>query len=283
MKRWADVKLVIPYVRKLRDLDTRMVHLAEFLGIQCETLALVDTTEPAEFLRNAVPEECSCFVLHPQVMKEWVGDNGLTTALACFLQSRFSRLLVHGLHVDAYDSKLVSVLSQGGLQSVQPVDDRTAVYEIAHGTKDICEAFSGLSFGPTNFANDHVFNIDVNDNKVRRLISIGDWPFMATVTTHGSEALFIAGEDLVDVDLEIGEAQLGEHFSRLVPYAMALRYIAGDECWRPSKGYASVVVDDPLLRDNYGFLNFDSLLQHTKQSNFHTSIAFIPQDRKSVV
>ena len=59
---------------------------------------------------------------------------------------------------------------------------------------------------------------------------------------------------------------------------MALRYAAGDECWRPRERHASIIVDDPLLRKEYGFLNFETLLRLTKQHNFHTTIAFIPHN-----
>ena len=44
--------------------------------------------------------------------------------------------------------------------------------------------------------------------------------------------------------------------------------------------YASIIIDDPLLRDNYGFLNFRKLLHTMDQHNFHTTIAFIPWNYK---
>ena len=59
---------------------------------------------------------------------------------------------------------------------------------------------------------------------------------------------------------------------------MALRYAAGDECWRPCKAHASIIIDDPLLRKSYGFLNFDFLLGFAERHNFHTTIAFIPHN-----
>jgi hypothetical protein len=59
---------------------------------------------------------------------------------------------------------------------------------------------------------------------------------------------------------------------------MALRYVAGDECWRPSKAYASIMIDDPLLRKRYGFLNFEFLLGLADRHNFHASVAFIPHN-----
>jgi hypothetical protein len=59
---------------------------------------------------------------------------------------------------------------------------------------------------------------------------------------------------------------------------MALRYVAGDECWRPSKAYASIMMDDLLLRERYGFVNFESLLRLADRHNFHVSVAFIPHN-----
>lgn len=40
--------------------------------------------------------------------------------------------------------------------------------------------------------------------------------------------------------------------------------------------YATIIIDDPLLRENYGFLNYKRLLDLMDKHNFHTSIAFIP-------
>jgi peptidoglycan/xylan/chitin deacetylase (PgdA/CDA1 family) len=40
--------------------------------------------------------------------------------------------------------------------------------------------------------------------------------------------------------------------------------------------YASIIIDDPLLRENYGFLNYRILLRLMDKHNFHTTIAFIP-------
>ena len=39
---------------------------------------------------------------------------------------------------------------------------------------------------------------------------------------------------------------------------------------------ASIIIDDPLLRENYGFLNYRKLLSLMDKHNFVTTIAFIP-------
>lgn len=272
------MKLVVPYIGELRDLDARMVRLAEFLGIPCQTLALEKVTERAAFLEGAIPDQCSCFILNPRVIKEWLGLDAITADLVAFLLSRFSHLLVHGLRVDAFDTAIVAALSQGRLQSVDAVEGESAVYEVFEHSEDICEGFSGISFGPVNPVNDHVFPTRGSDPVVRQLISIGGRPFMAAVKLAAAEVLFVGSEDVADLHADVGDAPLAEYFSRFVPHAMALRYVAGDECWRPREHYASIIVDDPLLRKVYGFLNFETLLRLTKQHNFHTTIAFIPHN-----
>ena len=68
------MRLVVPYVGELRAVDARLIHLAEFLGIRCETLPLErHVRRHAEYLETVISEEPSCFVVNPRVMKEWVG------------------------------------------------------------------------------------------------------------------------------------------------------------------------------------------------------------------
>ncbi len=270
--------LAVPYIGELLEQDARMVRLAEFLGIPCKTFALASVANHAEFLKESIPDQCSCCVVNPQVMQAWVGPEGIPADVIAFLASHFSRLLVHGLRVHRFDAEMVSTLSQGRLQSIHAIDGGSSAYDIAENSQDICRAFSGLSFGPTNSANDHVFSVGAGGPGLRELISIGGRPFMAAVRLERTEILFVASEDVADLNAEVGDAPLAQYFSRLVPQAMALQYAAGDECWRPAKAQASIIIDDPLLRMNYGFLNFDSLLRLADQHNFHTVIAFIPHN-----
>jgi len=272
------MRLVVPYVDRMLPLETRILRLAEFLGIPCEGVALGKGSEHAECLKESVPDSCSCFVVSPQVMKEWVGESSIPAELVALLLSRFTHIVVHGLHVDAFHSELVAALSRGRLRSVEAIDGECSAYAIARDSKDVCEAFSGLSFEPANRGNDHVMSLGGSDPGVRQLISICGRPFMAAVRLEGAEILFVAGEDVADLNAEVGDAPLVEYFSQLLPHAMALRYAAGDECWRPRKAHASIIVDDPLLRKTYGFLNFESLLRLANQHNFHAAIAFIPHN-----
>jgi hypothetical protein len=273
------MKLVVPYTDELLGADARLIRLAEFLGIRCESLRLgKHVQQHVQYIERAIPDTDSCLVINPQVVREWVGGNVLPAELVSYLVSRFPYVLVHALTLDPFVAGMIATLSSGKLRSVQPIEDAGHSYEISSNSKDFCGPFSGLSFGPVNTANDRVLGVCTDDLNVRKLICIGGRPLMAAVIQGKTEMLFVASEDTADVNTEVGRAPLSDYFSRLLPHAMALRHMFSEQCWHPCKPHASVVIDDPLLRRDYGYLNFDSLLSLMEDYNFHTTIAFIPHN-----
>jgi hypothetical protein len=275
------MKLVVPHTGEVQAADARLIRLAEFLGVRCEPLRLAkEVQQCAEYMEKAVPDQNSCLVINPQVMREWVGGDVLTAELLSSLVLRFSHVLMHALTLDPFVAGMVAAVSGGKLQSVQPIADAGQPYEISSNSKDICGPFAGLSFGPPHAANDRVLAVSSDDPTVRKLICIGGRPYMAAVKRDRTGIFFLASEDTADVNAEIGREHVRSYFSRLMPHAMALRHIFGEECWCPSKPSASIIIDDPLLRRDYGYLNFESLLRLMEEYNFHTTISFIPHNYK---
>jgi hypothetical protein len=52
--------------------------------------------------------------------------------------------------------------------------------------------------------------------------------------------------------------------------------VFGDRCWQADRHYAGLIIDDPLLKDCYGFLNFGELVHKMNLIDFTSSVAFIP-------
>jgi hypothetical protein len=273
------VKLVIPFVGELQPVDVRLIRLADFLGVHCETLRLEAQREAhAEYLERVVPDRDSCLVVNPHVVKEWIGCDDVPADLVSLLLSHFPCLLVHAVREDTCDSSIVAALSRGRVRSIRGIDGANSQYEIAQSSTDICGAFSGLSFGPANSANDWVFSCDSGDPALRTLISVGGASLVAVLEQEGTTIFFLGSEDVADLDAEVAGSSLIKYFSRFVPHAMALRRIFGEECWHPFRSCASVIIDDPLLRPRYGYLNFESLRRLMAQHHFHTTVAFIPHN-----
>jgi hypothetical protein len=272
------VKLVVPFVGELEAKDARLIRLAEHLGISVETLALPrEIQQHGQYLDCSVTDSRSCLVVNPDVMQSWVGGNSLPSNLAACITSRFSHVIVHGLQPNSFHAHTVAALSQGRLRSIESIGS-AGQYEMERNSRDICGPFAGLTLGPANPTNDHVLSGSVTDPDVRQFISIGGHPFMLGVRQKASEVLFLASENVADLDAEVGDTHLSVYFSRLLPHAMALRHVFGEQSWCPSGQHAAVIIDDPLLRDSYGFLNFEALRRLMNRHRFHTTIAFIPHN-----
>ncbi len=274
------MKLVVPYIGALQPADARLILLADFLGIQTEALALSKgVREDRAFLNASASKRPACIVVNPNVIQEWVPDDQHVPGLVDVLMARFAYIFVHGVGPKPFHASMVSALSGGRLRSVHRIERADATYQISPDSKDVCEAFAGLHFGPVNQDNDRVFLASDGWQGVRLFISIEGDAFMAAVEHNNCNVIFIGSEEVADLTAEPGDTPVNEYFSRLLPQAMALRHISGEECWRPKpEPHACVIVDDPLLRPTYGFLNFEHLLGLMQRHNFHTTIAFIPHN-----
>ena len=270
--------LVVPHTGIFRAVDARVIRLAEFLGISCEPLFLDKRGSSAEGIAKAFPGHGCCLFVNPQVIQDWT-DGVIHADLVPSMLSRFRYLLVHGPTTqDSFGQSLISALSGGHLHSARPVSDAGQVYDIGSNSREIAGAFAGLSFGPVNLANDFTFRANADIADVRIPISIGGNPFMALMKRHRTEILFLASAGVLDVNDEIRGRPFTEYFSQFVPQTMALRYIFGEQSWRPCGHHAAFIIDDPLLRPKYGYLDFGSLRDLMNQYKFSSTIAFIPHN-----
>jgi hypothetical protein len=271
------VKLVVPYIAELRPADARLIRLAEFLGIESISVPVGSGAKDGFWATDFAADDADCcFVVNPDVIRQSVHGDLPFPAFASAVTSRFHRILVHSVRSDLFHRALVSALTTGCFHDVRKPQGAGA-FVIPPESSDVCEAFAGLSIPAPNSASQWVF-VGGDSGAARKLITLGGEAFLAAFKTGDTEVLLLGSEDVANLDAEAGEAWLRQTFSSFVSYAMALRYIFGTECWRPAENHASVVVDDPLLRPNYGFLNFERLLRFMEEHNFETTIAFIPHN-----
>jgi len=271
------MKLIVPYTDEMDLTDIHLVHLAEFCGIPWEKLPLERCEGGwSEYLEVAVQEKNSCFVVNPAVVKKWLSAEVFPSSLASYLVSRFPFVVVHNLYPDPFCNSTVRYLSGGCFQSVHLVEPSGLCYKIASDSKDVCGAFSNLVFGPINRSIDRVLVGDPNATSVRLLASINERPFFAGLRRDHCEVFFLAAANIVDLDSKAESLHLTDYFSQLVPPVMLFRHVFREACWQPNGQYATLIIDDPLLRRDYGFLNYRRVLKLMDRLGFHVSIAFIP-------
>lgn len=274
------MKLVVPYLYELEAVDIRLMQLAEFCGVTCDTLSLGPgaSYRPAR-LSSSIRDDHACVVVNASVMKKWLSAEFFPTDLASYLVSRFRFLFVHNLDSGPFATSMLRHFSGGRLTSLRPVTQSHLTYQISRECKSICGVYSGLEFGPVDTVNDRVFEGELGSSPLQTHIAINERPLFVSTTRHLAEVFLLAGRNIVDLGAEEPAFRSLRCFSQLVPVVMFLRHAFREECWRPNARHATLVIDDPLLQERYGFLNYVGLLDLMDRYDFHTSIAFIPRNR----
>ena len=97
-------------------------------------------------------------------------------------------------------------------------------------------------------------------------------------TTIGTQRVFLSSSGPLSeqVKNKEGAESLPTLFSRIAPLMMFVKSCAGERAWHPIHHYANLTIDDPWLREHYGFLDYRGLLTQMDSHNFHSTIAFVP-------
>jgi len=141
--------------------------------------------------------------------------------------------------------------------------------------KDICRELSGLSFIPDS---EFIFTLSETTEDMQALISINNNAAFAFKQRRNCR-IFLLPLEIIDIKRKIsGKLSKDDRFIKICPIAMFLRYIS-PECFTDSVDrYACLIIDDPLLKETYGFINYYKLLELMDTYNFFTTIAFIPRN-----
>jgi hypothetical protein len=63
---------------------------------------------------------------------------------------------------------------------------------------------------------------------------------------------------------------------RILPILVFLKYCFGDRSWHRAVDHANLTIDDPWLREPYGYISFGELCSEAEKSGFHVTTGFIP-------
>jgi hypothetical protein len=110
------------------------------------------------------------------------------------------------------------------------------------------------------------------------------------IITQGRGAVFLKLEyekvpiflctsrDIIDLEgaLPDGNFDVREHALRALPVVLYIKWAFAGSCWDAPERSACLIIDDPLLKTAYGFVNFRELLSLMQRHKFSSNIAFIP-------
>jgi hypothetical protein len=102
-------------------------------------------------------------------------------------------------------------------------------------------------------------------------------PIFIETNVHGQE-VFLLSKTLLSVDNAVDwrADNTEDAFEKIAPVIVFTKYSAGERGWHALHHYANLTIDDPWLREPYGNLRYEGLLEEMEKHNFHTTVAFIP-------
>lgn len=256
--------------------DLSLARIAQFLGLQHRIISLND-------LKNCLP--CSrdtgigtrlylAFSYSTLVKAYW---QGRLDDLEIFLKQNSSCTLVYCVNPANDKNGALAKVTGNAINNVSSFNHNAYEYKICQELSLITKEFTGLSFGPINNKYDFTFDTSDLPASAESIISVNNEPLFVRLTKDGSETFLLAVGEILDIQAPLEQPLNTEnHFSRIVPVMMFLKYAFGDYCWHPKERQACLVIDDPLLKKKYGFLEYGTLLSLMREKNFVTSIGFIP-------
>jgi hypothetical protein len=115
------------------------------------------------------------------------------------------------------------------------------------------------------------------DPAVETVMKIGDQASFVRLRSHNGRMFVWSTPQIFDIQRPLAaESEFETAADQYVPVMIFLRHAFGAQCWHnPSPG-AGIVIDDPLLRRKYGFIDFERLLKSARTHQYHITLAFIP-------
>jgi hypothetical protein len=249
--------------------DVSLQTLAQFLGIQPRALS-----EPPE--DEATPQAAVHIAATSESLEAFQRQPGGRAWLARRLAAEGSTLFLTGIAASTDCPHTISSLLPGIVESVDPVTTRESAYNVGRDPAVGMPQFAGLAFGPVNPQADGVFVIRHGGARVTELVTIDGRPCYIRVERYGASYFVLACARVLDIDAPARCAQPIDRFLQFAPFLAYLRLTFGALCWHNENPSACFIIDDPLLKKRYGFLDFNRIEARMARSRFSMNIAFIP-------
>jgi hypothetical protein len=268
-------KATIIFYREASPLDLNLARLAEFFGVQ---YSMVDIDDGDSFGKlPSCQENSTCVMVSARSLAAIFSDNAFQSDVVARLLKHAPFALVYGVTPNAQDTYAVRHLTDGLVSSVIGFDRPDYVYQVSATEPEVTYEFSGLAFGPIQKELDCGLVFAQHQPEFSNLVSINNVPLFASIRIKHSRLFLLACREIADLQSQTdGPLSGSQYFSRLVPVIMFFKHALRDHIWHNPRRYANFIIDDPLLRKSYGFLNYARLLQEMDACEFTTTIAFIP-------
>src|ERR1700722_883849 len=255
--------------RNLRHLKA----LAECTGIPSEFVEVMNSSSLDTMMKDLASSPEAGAVLDLASLRH-VLDPAQLRGLATSLSDVPVKLLLLVTEMDGVTNGILNVLTQGVVHSVEPAGKPEKVTFPEASRAWNCE-LAGHSYVREPIAALSLAIDRKSDTNV--IVELDNSASFASLRLGKAEFFVWSTFEVMDTFRPLSaESEFEKSTDQYIPATIFLRSAFGDRCWRNPYVGAAIVIDDPLLKRNYGFINFPDLLDSARKHGYRVTLAFIP-------
>jgi len=253
--------------------DQHLLELADLIGVSAKAIAIDHGERVARCILDELSSETSCIAMSADTLAAI--DKASVQSLLNLIERSQSETLVFNCSISLVQDSALSWLTGGVISGIIRHRKANTVFTLDART-EMNKQLAGLKFFGQSADGVPAF-------KVKRVASLqvimaaDQDPVFVHFERGSCQIFFLASDALPDINAPLHPDYNPEaYYDRVIPLLIFLRQCFGENCWHGREKTARLIIDDPLLIDKYGFLDFDALIASMRRSRYGTTVAFIP-------
>ena len=249
----------------------RLRRLAEHLGIPVEMTDVNTDQSLAAAIREAIEQSSQGLILDLQSL---TGRQGELAEVTEILSVRSLTVLLFVSASGDSANQLLQTFSGGRVERVVCKDSAASIEFPISG-----RALNGELSSHT-YAREakEALTLTLTEGEgVCSLMELTGIPAFVFFALEAARIFVWSTPEVFDIDRPLTvETEFELACDEYIPAIIFLRAAFGDRCWHNPAAGAGIVIDDPLLKKKYGFIDFAKLLKSARLHAYHVTLAFIP-------
>ncbi len=254
--------------------EGRVLELADWMGVATRQITIGDRPAMDQLITELGGGEC--VALSTETLA-FLRELSPPDVLQDFIDNRCAKLLVFSVEPSLQHQDLLSWLTNGAVSGLaSPAESQ--VFQAPDSGRRFSRAFAGQSFALKQTVPVSTFDLrNANSRGIERILLTDERPVFLRMERGSCELFLLALAELPDINQRLSPSRgVEEYYDQLIPLLVFLRHCFGEMCWHGTQSTARLIIDDPLLDQTYGFLDYRALRNSMLSAGYGTSIAFIP-------
>ncbi len=247
------------------------------MGVSTKTVTIQSRGTVRHRLETELQPGRCCVAMSADTLLALYGATASASDVRQFLSETCQHLLVFGCSGSREQDAALSWLTAGFVCGIGQTEGPNTVISLPRKARALSRQLAGFHFSRPGSDAIPVFELRDEPSVSEVIVAANARPMFVRIDRGPGDLFLLAGPGFPDPDQPLrAGSQIEDQYDGLLPVLIFLRHCFASNCWHGPQATARIIVDDPLLIERYGFLDYDVLVKSMQRRNYGASIAFIP-------